>query len=192
MRTLQTIADVKHQFLDLLISIGFVSKDSKKRSMGQDEVIKVTGPELNVNNENYNLLQCLLCAALYPNIVKVYTPEKSFQITKTGAVPRQPKSEELKFKTKKDGFVNIHPSSVNFSVCHYSSPYLVFQEKIKTSRVFIREVTMVPMLALVLFSGYGIDIELHNGIFILSLGGEWIMFAVESHRVRENFFFELN
>lgn len=185
MRTLQIIADVKHQFLELLVSIGFVPIDVSRvhRRLGQDQIIQLTGAELNVNNENFNLLQSLLCAALYPNVVKVFTPEKSFQVTKTGAIPRQPKSEELKFKTKTDGFVNVHPSSVNFSVGYYSSPYLVFQEKIKTSRVFIREITMVPMLALVLFSGYGIDIELHNGTFVLSLGGEWIVFAVESHRV---------
>lgn len=187
LRTLQIIADVKHQFLDLLISIGFVPVDMKKRQMGQDQVLQITGPELNSNNENYNLLQSLLCAALYPNVVKVFTPEKSFQVTKTGAIPCQPKSEELKFQTKKDGFVNIHPSSVNYSVGYFSSPYLVFQEKIKTTRVFIREVTMVPMLALVLFSGYGLDIELHNNTFILSLGGDWIMFAVESHRVRKKY-----
>ena len=152
--------------------------------MGQDKILDITGQEFNINNENYNLLQGLLCAALYPNIVKVFTPEKSFQMQSSGAIPRQPKPEELRFQTKEDGMVNVHPSSINFSVGYFTSPYLVFQEKIKTSRIFIREVTMVPMLSLVLFSGYGIDIELHNGTFILSLGDGWIMFAVESHRVK--------
>ncbi|XP_003426609.1 putative ATP-dependent RNA helicase DHX57 [Nasonia vitripennis] len=184
-RTLQTLADIKHQLLELLVSIGFVPVNIRKRPMGQDKILEVTGQELNTNNENYNLLQGLLCAALYPNVVKVFTPEKSFQMQSSGAIPRQPKPEELRFQTKEDGMVNIHPSSINFSVGYYTSPYLVFQEKIKTSRIFIREVTMVPMLALVLFSGYGIDIELHNGTFILSLGDGWIMFAVESHRVAQ-------
>ena len=52
-----------------------------------------------------------------------------------GAVPRAPKVDELKFKTKEDGYVNIHPSSVNFQVRHYDSPYLVYHEKLKTSKV---------------------------------------------------------
>lgn len=185
-RTLQTLADVKHQLLELLVSIGFVPVDVGRRRSGDDKIMEITGPALNANNENYKLLQGLLCAALYPNVVKVFTPEKSFQQQSSGAVPRQPKPEELKFKTKQDGYVNVHPSSVNFTVGHFSSPYLVFQEKIKTSRIFIREISMVPMLALVLFSGYGIDIELHNGTFILSLEDGWIMFSVESHRVRSD------
>ncbi|XP_014204817.1 putative ATP-dependent RNA helicase DHX57 [Copidosoma floridanum] len=184
-RALQTIADVKHQLLELLVSIGFVPINVKKRPIGQDRVLGMTGSELNVNNDNYNLLQGLLCAALYPNLVKVLTPEKTFQIQSTGAIPRQPKPEELRFQTKDGGFVNIHPSSINFTVGYYSSPYLVYQEKLKTSRIFIKEVTMVPMLALVLFSGYGIDIELHNGTFIISLGDGWIMFATESLRTAQ-------
>lgn len=184
-RTLQTLADVKHQLLELLVSIGFVPVNVGRRRSGDDKILEITGAALNANNENYKLLQGLLCAALYPNVVKVFTPEKSFQLQSAGAVPRQPKPEELKFKTKQDGYVNVHPSSVNFSVGHFSSPYLVFQEKIKTSRIFIREISMVPMLALVLFSGYGIDIELHNGTFILSLEDGWIMFSVESHRVAQ-------
>ncbi|XP_046749004.1 putative ATP-dependent RNA helicase DHX57 isoform X1 [Diprion similis] len=183
-RTLQTLADVKHQLLELLVSIGFVPVDVGRRRTGEDRILEITGPAMNSNNENYKLLQGLLCAALYPNVAKVFTPEKSFQLQSAGAVPRQPKPEELKFKTK-DGYVNVHPSSVNFTVGHFSSPYLVFQEKIKTSRIFIREISMVPMLALVLFSGYGIDIELHNGTFILSLEDGWIMFSVESHRVAQ-------
>lgn len=184
-RTLQTLADIKHQLLELLVSIGFVPINiGRKRPLGQDKILEVTGQEFNCNNENYNLLQGLLCAALYPNVVKVFTPEKSFELIATGAIARQPKPEELRFQTKDDGFVNVHPSSINFSVGYYTSPYLVFQEKIKTSRIFIREVTMVPILSLALFSGYGIDIELHNGTFILSLGDGWIMFAVESHRVK--------
>lgn len=31
--------------------------------------------------------------------------------------------------------VHIHPSSVNFQVNHYESPYLVYHEKVKTTKV---------------------------------------------------------
>ncbi|KAL7302548.1 hypothetical protein TKK_0005184 [Trichogramma kaykai] len=184
-RVLQTLADIKHQFLDLLASIGFASIEKRRHVMGQDRVIEYTGDELNENNESYKLLQGLLCAALYPNVVKILTPEKSFVIQSTGAIPKQSRADELRFKTKNDGMVNLHPSSVNYTIGHYSSPYLVYQEKIKTSKIFIREVTMVSILSLVLFSGYGIDIELHNGTFIISLEDGWIMFAVESERTAQ-------
>lgn len=183
-RTLHTLADIKHQLLELLVSIGFVSVDMPRRETGNDRVFEITGPELNANNNNYKLLQGLLCAALYPNVVKIFTPEKSFSVQSVGAIPRQPKAEELKFKTKQDGFVNIHPSSVNFSVRHFPSPFLVYQEKVKTSKIFIREISVVPILPLVLFSGYGLDVEQHNGVFVLSLADGWIVFAVESHTVK--------
>ncbi|KAK2582488.1 hypothetical protein KPH14_004791 [Odynerus spinipes] len=184
-RILQTLADVKYQLLELLVSIGFVPVNLPRRQTNTDKILDITGFGLNTNNENYKLLQGLLCAALYPNVVKVYTPEKSFQVQSAGAIPVQPKPEELRFQTKHDGFVNIHPSSVNFHVGHFSSPYLVYQEKIKTSKIFIREVSMIPILSLVLFSGFELNIELHDGIFIVSLEGGWIMFSVESHRIAQ-------
>ena len=154
MRTLCTLADIKYQLLELLVSIGFVPINLPKRQPNVDKIVEITGFELNINNDNYKLLQGLLCAALYPNVVKVFTPEKSFQIQSAGAVPIQPKPEELRFQTKNDGFVSIHPSSVNFHVGYFPSPYLVFQEKVKTSKIFIKEVSMVPILPLILFSDY--------------------------------------
>ncbi|KAL6422714.1 hypothetical protein ACFW04_010743 [Cataglyphis niger] len=181
--TLRTLADIKYQFLELLVSIGFAPIDLPKRRPKIDNILEITGDELNVNNDNCKLLQGLLCAALYPNIVKVFTPGKSFQAQSTGMIPMSPKPNELKFRTRHDDFVNIHPSSVNFHIGHFTSPYLVFQEKIKTSKVFINEVSMIPILSLILFSSYELRTEMHNGRYMLSLDDGWIMFAIESHNV---------
>jgi len=181
---LHHLADIKYQFLELLVSIGFAPIDLPKKKPKIDNILEITGVELNVNNENYKLLQGLLCAALYPNIVKVFTPGKSFQAQSTGMIPMRPKPNELKFKTRHDGFVKIHPSSVNFHVGHFINPYLVFQEKFKTSQVFIKEVSMIPILSLILFSSYELRTEMHDGRYMLSLDDGWIMFAMESHNVR--------
>lgn len=48
--------------------------------------------------------------------IQVKKPEGKYQKTSTGAVKMQPKAEELKFITKNDGYVHIHPSSVNYQV----------------------------------------------------------------------------
>lgn len=138
---------------------------------------------MNKHNDNHRLLSALLCAALYPNVVKVLTPEKSFTQSFAGAVPRQPLPNELRFKTKQYGYVSIHPSSVNSIVGHFTSPFLVFQEKVKTSKIFIRECTMVPLLPLVLFSGSNIKIELHSGDFVILLEDGWIMIQASSYEV---------
>lgn len=87
------------------------------------------------------------------SLLQVLTPEKSFHQSAGGAVPRQPRPEELRFKTKQDGYVCVHPTSVNYTVSHFASPYMVYQEKVKTSRIFIRDCSMVPLLPFVLFSG---------------------------------------
>ncbi|XP_063894558.1 putative ATP-dependent RNA helicase DHX57 [Helicoverpa armigera] len=185
-KTLLMLADIKHQLLGLLASIGFVpDMPALRKKMRKDSVASLTGDELNTNGNNDKLLAAILCAALYPNVVKVLTPEKSFHMQAGGAIPRQPTPDELKFKTKTDGYVALHPSSVNSSVGYFTSPYLVYQEKVKTSRVFIRECSMVPQLPLVLFSGCSLSVELHSGTFIVSLEDGWIMFQVEKHEVAE-------
>ncbi|XP_075976970.1 putative ATP-dependent RNA helicase DHX57 [Anticarsia gemmatalis] len=185
-KTLLMLADIKHQLLGLLASIGFVpDMPALRKKMRKDSVANFTGEELNSNGNNDKLLAAILCAALYPNVVKVLTPEKSFHMQAGGAIPRQPTPDELKFKTKSDGYVALHPSSVNSTIGYFSSPYLVYQEKVKTSRVFIRECSMVPQLPLVLFSGCNLSVELHNGTFIVSLEDGWIMFQVEKHEVAE-------
>ncbi|XP_055695529.1 putative ATP-dependent RNA helicase DHX57 [Lutzomyia longipalpis] len=185
--TLEMLMEIKQQFLELLVSIGFIPIDLSGRHSRklQDNVLELTGSEMNCNGENYRLLMGILCAALYPNVVKVLTPEKNFIMSMGGAVPRVAQPSELRFKTREDGYVTIHPSSVNSVVGHFNFPFLVFQEKVKTSRIFIRESTMVPLLPLVLFSGSDIKIELHGGDFIILLEDGWIMLQAANHAVAE-------
>lgn len=189
-KTLETIIEIKHQYLELLVASGFVPANltSRRKNMQKDNILELSGTEMNANGENYRLLAALLCGALYPNVVKVFTPEKNFTKTAGGAVPRQPSANELKFKTSQDGYVNIHPSSVNSTVGHFSSPFLVYQEKVKTSRIFIRDCTMVALLPLILFSGRDISIQMHGGEFIVIID-KWIIMQTESLEV--SFFFDL-
>lgn len=186
-KTLETLVEMKYQFLELLISIGFVPLDfnPKWRRQRSDTVLDATGPELNRHNDNNRLLAVLLCAALYPNVVRVMTPDKSFTAGVGGAVPRVPLPAELRFKTREDGYVAIHPSSVNAVVGQFTSPFLIYQEKVKTSRIFIRESTMVPILPLVLFSVSDLHIERHGNQFVVLLENGWIMLQASTHEVAE-------
>lgn len=61
---------------------------------------------MNEHGENHKLLAAILCAALYPNIVKVLTPAKTFAPSVVGCIPRQVRAEEMSFKTKQDGYVS--------------------------------------------------------------------------------------
>lgn len=76
-------------------------------------------------------------------------------------------------------------------VRHYNSPYLVYHEKVKTSRVFIRDCSMASVYPLVLFGCGQVNVELHRSEFVISLDDGWIRFAAASHQVRGSdlFFF---
>lgn len=90
-------------------------------------------------------MSAMLCAALYPNVVQVgivpplchtskeqkakqkyetftldvlqvRAPQGTYKKTGTGVMKMQPKANELRFVTKNDGYVHVHPSSVNYTV----------------------------------------------------------------------------
>ncbi|XP_053099073.1 putative ATP-dependent RNA helicase DHX57 [Hemicordylus capensis] len=188
---LQEMASLKRQFTELLSDIGFVKEGLRARDIERkwsqrgDGVLDATGEEANANAENVKLISAMLCAALYPNVVQVKIPEGKYQKTSTGAVKMKPKPGELKFLTKNEGYVHIHPSSVNYQTRHFDSPYLVYHEKIKTSRVFIRDCSMVSVYPLILFGGGRINVHLQKGEFVVSLDDGWIRFVAASHQVAE-------
>ncbi|GJQ77496.1 hypothetical protein Trydic_g20887 [Trypoxylus dichotomus] len=164
-KTLLTLADIKHQYLELLVSIDFVPVNLKaKRKPGDDQVLSLTGTNFNKNGDNVRLLSAILCAALYPNIVIISTPEKSFSYSAAGAVPKQPEAKELKFKT---------------------NPYLVYQEKVKTSKIYVRDCSMIPVISMILFSGFDVHINVHNSVTFIVLDDGWIVFKVEEHKIAE-------
>lgn len=190
-RGLQEIASLKRQFAELLSDIGFIREGLRARviermsSKGTDGVLEATGREANLNSDNIRLMSAMLCAALYPNVVQVRAPQGNYKMTIKGAMKMHPKASELRFMTKSDGCVFVHPSSINYMTRHYTSPYLVYHEKVKTSRVFIRDCSMVSVYPLVLFGGGQVNMELHKGEFVISLDDGWIRFAAASHQVAE-------
>jgi len=192
-KSLQTIASLKHQFAEMLCSIGFIPGELKMRDFeraargrgGADGILAVTGQDINMFNENLRVVAAVLAAALYPNIVKVLSPEVKYKQTATGAMVRPNRAEDLKFKTQSDGYIHIHPSSICASVSNFETPYLVYQEKIRTSRIFVREVSMVPMVPMVLFGGTGLEVVRERGQFVLHLERGWIKFVCDSQQIAE-------
>jgi ATP-dependent RNA helicase DHX57 len=192
-KTLQTLVSMKHQFAELLSSIGFIQDQISTRRLdragrnGTDSLEILTGADLNSNNKNSKLLVSLLCAALYPNVVQILTPKAKLMKTSVGAMVKPATIEELRFRTKYDGYVHLHPSSVNAKTTSvFDSAYIVFHEKIKTSRIFVRDCSLVPIYSMVLFGGFGVDVELQRGQFVLSMEGGWIKFVTFSHTIAES------
>ena len=67
----------------------------------------------------------------------------------------------------------IHPSSVNHNTKHFESKWLLFHEKVKTTKVYLRDSTMVTVYPLLLFGGkIAVDHEKQEIII-----DNWIRFA---------------
>lgn len=49
--------------------------------------------------------------------------------------------------------VQIHPCSVAFGTTRFESPWLIYSEKVATSAVYLRDVTMVTAYPILLFGG---------------------------------------
>jgi hypothetical protein len=49
--------------------------------------------------------------------------------------------------------VAIHPSSINSKEAKFESRYLIYHERIKTTRMYVRDCTPVSPYALMLFGG---------------------------------------
>ena len=67
----------------------------------------------------------------------------------------------------------IHPKSVNASTAGFEYPFLVYHEKIKTSRSFLVDTTMSSPLALLLFGG---DISIDAEKQLLAVDN-WLQFT---------------
>jgi hypothetical protein len=86
----------------------------------------------------YPLLCALLVAALYPQIVSVEMPQQ-----KPG---KKVSAESIKFLAREEGSstpvaVALHPSCVASKQTKFNSPYLIYHERVKTTRVYLRDAT---------------------------------------------------
>ncbi|CAG0884517.1 unnamed protein product [Darwinula stevensoni] len=188
-RTLEMLSSLKHQFVELLCSIGFIPGDMTTRQLDKmargrgDAVLTATGPAINENGENVRLVVSVLCGALYPNVVQILTPEVTYKQTPTGSVALPRDAKDNRFLTESDGYVSIHPSSVVANVGEFPYPYIVYHEKLKTSRVYIRECSLVPVYPLLLFGGSALNVGLHKGKFTVAIDDGWIAFISQSLEV---------
>jgi HrpA-like RNA helicase len=134
MPTLEMLDEMIQQFERQLTDIGFVA--SRGRGRG------AAGPsgEQNEHAGNLRLVAGVVAAGLYPNIAKI---------------SRAPGTRKLSFASGRDGReeVLLHPRSANHGVLDFPAEWLVFHEKVKSSRVYLHDSTLVTPYPLLLFGG---------------------------------------
>ena len=85
----------------------------------------------------------MLCSGLYPNIVVVHRPPKGQAVKEMS---------DLKLIGMNKEECSLHPCSVNFNDLDLQG-FLMYHEKVETSKVYLRDCTTVKSYPLLLFGG---------------------------------------
>lgn len=144
---LQAVADLMRQFREELAAIGFLPASAT----GEDRA--TTLQAWNTNAASDPLIRAVVCAALYPNVARVVHPSTTYQAILSGALERPARPSQLRFYCQGRQRVFVHPSSVNFHVAAYESPFVVYHQRVRTTKVYLRDTTMASAYALLLFGG---------------------------------------
>ena len=170
--TLFQMEDLRRQFTDLLIDIGFLPKkfrcDNRKgaRSGGQRGGLEdEAGP--NKNSQNLQLVKAILCAGLYPNIIVAPRP----LITGTS----DKKAGECAFSSQK-GEVHLHPCTIVHQESKLDSRYACYHEMVKTSKIYVRDFTSVSPFSLLLFGG---NLKVYHQYGVVAVD-EWLKFRISA------------
>ncbi|XP_059689299.1 ATP-dependent RNA helicase DHX29 isoform X3 [Gavia stellata] len=150
--SLLTLEDVKHELIRVVRAAGFTAPTMQ---CGWDG----NGATQSLSLHEIALLKAVLTAGLYDNVGKIiYT--KSVDIT-----------EKLACMVETaQGKAQVHPSSVNRDLQTYG--WLLYQEKVRYTKVYLRETTLISPFPILLFGG---DIEVQHRERLLTVDG-WIHF----------------
>ena len=138
-QTLNQVSELKKQFRTSLLDRGFISRENRGLH--------------DANSDNEYIIKAALTAGLYPRVVRIANPQTKYHMVAEGAVANDFTAKEIKFFPKEPGRVFLHPSSINFRESKFESTFAVYHEKIMTSKVFLRDSTMVSAFPILFFGG---------------------------------------
>ncbi|KAL8581805.1 hypothetical protein ACOMHN_010179 [Nucella lapillus] len=151
--TLLDIENVKNDLISLVRSIGFAPATPAGKSAKVSttlpavlDISQVTSKTHDLDSHTVAMVKAVLCAGLYSQVARV-TP---VAVAEAGARPgeRRPCLAETP-----QGHTQIHPSSVNRFLLLHSTAWLMYGEKVKVSRVYVRDTSLISSYPLLLFGG---------------------------------------
>ncbi|MFS7919695.1 putative hydrolase [Helianthus anomalus] len=164
------IRDMRVQFGTLLADIGLIELPKNYQNGGKwkdqlDSWFSDTSQTFNVYSNHLSVVKALLCAGLYPNVAATEQgiSEKDLNSLRQSAGPTTDDSN-VWFDGRR--VVHIHPSSVNSNSKTFQHPFLVFLEKVETTKVFLRDTTITSPYSILLFGG-SMNIQHQTGLVII-------------------------
>lgn len=104
------------------------------------------------NAEDARLVKAAVCAGFYPQVLRVDNPLPKYTQVAGGAVETDGKGVPKLFERGK-GRVFVHPSSINMQSHKFETGWVVFTEMVETQKIYVRQSSMAPVYALLLFGG---------------------------------------
>ncbi|KAI0320072.1 P-loop containing nucleoside triphosphate hydrolase protein [Amylostereum chailletii] len=143
--TIRDVSALRQDLFAAISSIGLVPSSSKPSTLS-----------LNTHSASTPLLKAVILASLYPRVSRIALPRGAlkFDQTAAGTVQRENTAKEYRVNDMKGERVWIHPASVLFRESSWQSGIVVSFLRVATGKVFLRDVTEVPLYALFLFGGH--------------------------------------
>uniref|UniRef100_A0A087Y4G0 ATP-dependent RNA helicase DHX29 n=1 Tax=Poecilia formosa TaxID=48698 RepID=A0A087Y4G0_POEFO len=143
---LLTIEDVKHELMKMMEQAGFWSSRSKQRAAA-------------LSKQQICILNAALTAGLYDSVARVLCNPPVDGLERVACTVETPQ-----------GRAQVHPSSVNRNLQVHG--WLLYQEKVKYTKIYLRDTTLVSPFPMLLFGG---DIDIQHREKLMTLDG-WIHF----------------
>ncbi len=150
---LRQLDNMRRQLADALKGIGFLPKNYR----------------LDINDtDSIQLVKAILCAGLYPNVIRA--PLDLLKKSNSKQV------SEVQFQNARGDPVHVHPSSVSFSTTTLPHRYCVYHDIVKTSKIYVRDLTPVNSFAILLFGG---SLKLFHKEGVVTVD-DWIIFRASA------------
>ncbi|CAB1452431.1 unnamed protein product [Pleuronectes platessa] len=145
-----TIEDVKHDLMRMMEQVGFWSSRSSSHSKSQAAAL---------SKQQMAVLNAALTAGVYDSVARVLCTPSVDVLDRLACTVETPQ-----------GKAQVHPSSVNRNLQTHG--WLLYQEKVKYTRIYLRDTTLISPFPMLLFGG---DIDIQHRERLISLDG-WIHF----------------
>uniref|UniRef100_A0A7N8X200 RNA helicase n=1 Tax=Mastacembelus armatus TaxID=205130 RepID=A0A7N8X200_9TELE len=146
-----TIEDVKQELMRMMEQAGFSSSRSSSSHL------KLQAASL--SRQQISVLNAVLTAGLYDSVARVLCTPSVDVLERVACTVETPQ-----------GKAQVHPSSVNRNLQTHG--WLLYQEKVKYTKIYLRDTTLISPLPVLLFGG---DIEIQHRERLITLDG-WIHF----------------
>eukprot|EP00656_Telonema_subtile_P008765 TRINITY_DN14097_c0_g1_i5.p1 TRINITY_DN14097_c0_g1~~TRINITY_DN14097_c0_g1_i5.p1 ORF type:complete len:907 (-),score=256.57 TRINITY_DN14097_c0_g1_i5:33-2753(-) len=149
--TMEQISDIRNQLQQLL------------------HELRLTQPPAHWNDNSHcdRVVSGVLVAALYPGVARL-------EYGKTGGANSRKKLVLMTGHNGKEEAA-LHPCSVNHGVGHFEAGWMVFHEKVRSSRVFVHDTSLVTPFQLLLFGGREMVVEYSQRQLVVD---KWMRFTM--------------